>query len=299
MTIPDTNRDAVVDSPGRARIIGPEVVIMHQSLRRLTVLALTALAVLFSAGCPSRQSIIPHEPTAVVPHEATAVVAEDGSGDYASVSEAVGAASPGDFIYVKSGIYEGEVEIEDLDGLTLMGADPATTIIDADDGYAAVTLNSDDVSLKGFTLRNGSSHGVYVKNGHHKVSHCLITDNGDRGVYFSSFSGEPSAVIDHCTIADNEVSAIYAPTDHVKTKVTNCIIAFNDRGIVSDEDEGNMTIDYNCVYEDGDEFVRVTEGENNIVEDPEFVDRDSGDYRLSNDSPCLGQAEGGGNIGCF
>jgi len=256
-------------------------------MNRIALLIVLVASVATFVGCPKKQTVgMP---------DYDILVAQDGSGDYTSIQDAIDDASDGDLIYVKAGVYEEEVEIEDRDDINLMGAGPDRAIIDADDEYAAVTLASDGCRLSGFTLTNASSHGVYLKDGHHSIHRCLITDNGDRGIYFTSFSGDPSASIDHCTIVENDVSGIYSPTDHRKTSITNCIIADNGRGIVSDDDEGNMRIDYNCVYEDGSEFDRVTEGKGNIIEDPEY----DGDFRLEPGSPCIGAASDGTNMGCF
>ncbi len=253
----------------------------------LLVLAVAALALL--TGCAKKQTISV---------DADIYVAADGSGDYTSISAAIQEADDGDVIYVMPGTYSGGVEIEQED-ITLLGAGPDKTVIDADDDYAVITLSGDEVEVSGFRLMNASSHGVYVKDGHHQIHDCLVTGNGDRGIYFSSFAGDPSASIVHCTVADNEVSGIYSPTDHQDTEIVDCIVAFNGRGIVADEDEGNMTIEYNCVYGEGEAFDRVSPGEGNITEDPMFVDREAGDYRLEPGSPCLGQADDGYNLGCF
>ncbi len=231
--------------------------------------------------------------------DADIVVAADGSGDYTTISQAVEYASDGDVIYVQPGTYRETVECEPLSNFVLTGAGPDKTIIDAGEEYAAVELNSEAVELSGFTLRNAESHGVYVKDGHHRIHHCLITGNGDRGIYFSSFSGDPSAEIDHCTVVDNDVSGIYVPDDNEETFITNCIIAFTGRGIVSDRDEGMMTIENNCLFNDGNDLDNVPEGEDNIFEDPGFVGHKDGDYGLTRKSPCVGKAPGGENLGCF
>jgi hypothetical protein len=259
------------------------------NVRYLSLVAL-ALVIVFS-GCPKKQIV-------AFP-DANVVVARDGSGDYKSIQSALDDADDGDVIYVKAGTYKGGIEIEDLEDIVLAGADPGRTIIDADDDYAALTLDADDCEVYGFTLRDASSHGIYVKDGHHTVRNCLVIGNGDRGIYFSSFSGDPSAEIDHCTVAGNDVSGIYIPNDNEETSITNCIVADNDRGIVTDGNDGGMTVDYNCVYEDGNAFDGVTEGVDNIEEDPGFKDTAGGDFTLAPDSPCIGAASDDTNMGCF
>lgn len=261
------------------------------NVRYLPLVAL-ALVIAFS-GCPKKQTV-------VIP-DATMVVARDGTGDYKTIQAAIDNATYGDVIYVKAGTYKGGVKLAVLDEVVLAGAGPGRTIIDADDDYAALTFDGGDCEVYGFTLRDASSHGVYVKDGHHIVRNCLVIGNGDRGIYFSSFSGDPSAEIDHCTIATNDVSGVYIPDDNEETSITNCIIAYNGRGIVSDDDKGRMTIDYNCVYEadDGETFDRVSAGRGNISEDPEFKDAADGDFSLKPGSPCAGAASDGGNMGCF
>lgn len=256
-------------------------------MNRLSVLMLACLALVLT-GCPRRQTV------ALPEHDI--IVAEDGSGDYEEIGDALAAADEGDIIFVRAGIYYEDIEIE-TDRVKLIGAGPDRTVIDADDEYAVVSIDADRCRVEGFTLRGAESHGVYVKDGHHVIRQCLVIENGDRGIYFSSFSGEPSAEIDHCTIADNEVSGVYIPTQTSKTRITNCVIAGNGRGIVADDDEGLITVDWNCAWEDGDEFDRVEAslGENNIIENPKLDD----DFRPRSGSPCVGAASDGTNIGCF
>lgn len=256
---------------------------------QLPLLALAATMAMI--GCAKKQTL-------AVP-DADLVVAQDGSGDFTTISSALGEADKGDVIFIRQGTYRGGVEIEELEGIVLAGAGPGVTIIDADDDYAALTIDADGCEVYGLTFRGASSHGIYIKDGVHRIHHCLVTGNGDRGIYFTSFGGSPSAVIDHCTIVDNEVSGIYSPEDNEDTEVTNSIIAFTGRGIVTDEDEGGINVVYNCLLNGGTDLDRVTEGEGNIFEDPEFTDRDNGDYTLKSSSPCRGAGSDGGDMGCF
>ncbi len=259
-------------------------------MRRLLLL-LPALTLSFF-GCFNRATVVVEQP------EADIIVDAEGDGDYEEIMEAIDEADDGDVIFVRAGTYEEEVEI-DKDDITLIGAGPSKTIIDADGEYAALSLSGDGCTIEGFTLTGGESHGLYVKDGHHDVSRCLITGNDDRGIYLSNMFGDGSAVIEYCTIVDNDVSGIYSILDNPKTKIRYCIIARNGRGIVSDEDEDGMTIDYNVLDNEDENFDDVPEGKGNVEDDPEFVNPDDGKYKLKKTSPAIDIDGRGNNAGCF
>lgn len=259
-------------------------------MRRAFVLSVPLLALLLT-GCPSRPTVTPAPSPDIV-------VAQDGSGDYEEIMAAINAADPGDVILVKPGTYEEEVTI-DKDRITLLGSGPDKTVIDADGEYAALSLSGDGCHIEGFEMTGGESHGVYVKDGHHTIRRCLVRGNDDRGIYLSSMFGDGSAVIEFCTIVDNDVSGIYSIKDHPKTQIRYCIIAGNGRGIVLDQNDGMMTIEYNVVNNDGEDFDRATEGTGNIVGDPRFVDEDDDNYRLKPNSPARNIDKSGNTAGCF
>jgi hypothetical protein len=260
------------------------------------LLALLLLLAVASLRCPSKSTVSGRAATP----EPDFIVAPDGSTDYETIGDALDEAEDGDVILVRPGTYEEEVEFEsDQQNIALLGSGPDKTTIDADGGYAAVTLRGNGHRISGFTLRGAESHGVYIPDGKHKVEYCLVVENGDRGIYLSTMSGRGRADIDHCTIADNEVSGIYSVDDDDETAISNSIVAFNGRGIVTDEDEGGIEVTYSCFSNENENFDRVSEGTNNITDDPQFRDRDGGDYRLESGSPCQKAAADGSNMGCF
>jgi hypothetical protein len=260
------------------------------------LLALLLLLAVASLRCPSKATV---SGRTAMP-EPDFIVAQDGSTDYEEIGEALDEAEDGDVILVRPGTYEEEVEFEsDQQNITLLGSGPDKTIVDADGDYAAVTLRGDGHRISGLTLRGAESHGVYIPDGKHKVEHCLIIENGARGIYLSTLSGRGRADIDHCTVADNDVSGIYSVDDDDETAISNSIVAFNGRGIVADEDEGGIEVTYSCFSNEGENFDRVSEGTTNITDDPQFRDHGDGDYRLEKDSPCVKAAADGSNMGCF
>ncbi|HTW92777.1 MAG TPA: right-handed parallel beta-helix repeat-containing protein [bacterium] len=227
------------------------------------------------------------------------VVAQDSSTRFLTITAALDSARDGDTVFVMPGEYHEPVKVEKTRHITLLGADPATTIVDASDQYAAIELRTDSNRVSGFTLRGADSHGIWVREGQQFIDHCLIIDNGDRGIYLSSFAGRSYAKITHCTIADNGEVGIHAARDDSNTVITDCIIALNPRGVVTDQPEGKLVVRRNCLFGNGLDFDRVAPGDSNIVRDPMFFDNAEGDFRLKNDSPCIGAGIGGTNLGAF
>jgi len=227
------------------------------------------------------------------------VVSQDSSTQFATISSAIDSARDGDTVFVMPGEYREVVKVSKLRHITLLGADPATTIIDASDQYSAIELRTDSNRISGLTLRNADSHGIWVRDGQQSIDHCLIVGNGDRGVYLSSFAGHAYAAITHCTVVDNGEVGVHAARDDSSTMITDCIIAFNKRGVVTDQPEGKLVVRRNCLFGNGVDFDRVTPGDSNVLRDPRFVDRANGDFRLKKSSPCIGAGIGRTNLGAF
>ena len=267
---------------------------MNRTIERLTLVALLLLAAA-PLQCVSTRTI--GRPALPKPDF---VVAQDGSTDYETIGDALEDAEAGDVILVKPGVYEEAVEIERDEGpFTIVGEDPATTVLDADSEYAAITLKSDGNRVSGLTIKGGESHGIYVPGGMQKVDYCLIIGNDDRGIYINTLEGSGSADINHCTIADNKVSSIYCANREDKTTITNSILTNDNRNLAWDGDGLNLVVSNSCLLspETGSDFSPT--GSNNIHKDPKFKDPKNGDYRLKPGSPCLKTASDGSNQGCF
>jgi hypothetical protein len=219
---------------------------------------------------------------------------------YTDIQAAADAASDGDTVSVAAGYYEVPAGIEvSTDDVTLQGAGADQTILDGDDSaYAVVSIKAGNVTVTGFTLKGGSSHGVYVNEQNYgNIHHNVITGNSDRGILLGS--GEPYAVIDHNTFANNKVSAIYSYRDEPRTRFTNNIVYENGRSIVTDYDSSNMTIKWNCFYGQSNDSVAAASSKTNILKDPVFVDGVLGDFHLKDGSPCLGAGQNGTDIGAL
>lgn len=100
---------------------------------------------------------------------ATSCVAPDGAGGcYASITAAVGNASPGDTIRVRPGTYSEDVVVDRP--VSIVGAGSKTTIVDAfarNNGFYVDGLdnaNLAEVAITGFTVRRAQFEGILVTN---------------------------------------------------------------------------------------------------------------------------------------
>jgi hypothetical protein len=111
---------------------------------------------------------------------------EDGSANhpFTSIGEAITISFQGDVIQVAPGLYTETISIPL--GVQVVGADPATTILDGGGAGSVVhllgpaTFTSTTTGIRGFTIRNGSAPiggGVRIEQGQPIVTRNIITAN--------------------------------------------------------------------------------------------------------------------------
>lgn len=267
---------------------------MNRTIERVSLVALLPLAIAV-LQCANTTTI----GRAPLP-QPDFVVAQDGSTDYEAIGDALDEAEAGDVILIKPGLYEETIEIEEGDGpFTIVGEDPATTVLDAAGEYAAITFKSDGNRVSGLTIKGGESHGIYIPGGRQKVDYCLIIGNGDRGIYISTMSGSGSADINHCTIAGNKVSSVYCANREDKTTIANSILTSDNRNLAWDGDGLNLVVNNSCLFSPDEGSDVSPSGSHNIRKDPKYKDPDNGEYGLKPGSPCLKAASDGSSMGCF
>lgn len=103
-----------------------------------------------------------------------------------SIQTAVSAASPGDTILVRPGVYNESVAIPvGKDRLRIVGAGAGKTIVDgtglgAVDGFRIDESNF--VTITGFTVRNFGSDGIFVDTSDNVIRNNEATQNGEDGI---------------------------------------------------------------------------------------------------------------------
>jgi nitrous oxidase accessory protein len=109
---------------------------------------------------------------------------------YSAIQEAVNAANPGDTVAVSANIYYEHVVVNK--SISLVGENPNITIICGNNGTKNVLLvAANDVSISGFTIKNGNS-GICVNGNNITINNNIIKENkgtiGD-GVQLNQSSG--------------------------------------------------------------------------------------------------------------
>lgn len=120
-----------------------------------------------------------------------------------------------------------------------------------------------------------------------------------------------SALVEHNNISyNNHYKTHISPTSGVylsksSAEITSNIITDNGicelcGGINVDEKSKNVIISHNNIWNNKNDYICFGEcilEENNISEDPVYVDAINGDYKLSEESPLVGKAKDGLDIG--
>ena len=152
---------------------------------------------------------------------------------YRSIQDGINAASSGDTIYVLSGTYNENIEINE--NIALQGQYRATTVIngEADNKhtvkiYGSISSHLNAVSISGFTIRNdvgannrwAGLYVEYVEDG--SITDCIIR-NSYTGIMVKEFN---HGIISRNTIKDNDEVSLYVMNSD-NNEVTDNIIQDN------------------------------------------------------------------------
>lgn len=246
----------------------------------------------------------------------TVYVNWDGSGEYATIQDAINASVDGDTVIVSPGVYVENVSFGGKD-ITLTSTDPAdrdivaSTVIKAkrnSTGFGTVILFSgnetSDCKLTGFTITGGNGsyssspaiRGSYLSyNNTAIISNCIITGNNTNPTSQSGTISYCNGTIVNCVIYGNSPGSVLRECDadiinctfagdsvgfvYCNGMISNCIVWPNYDGPYFSVDCSVPT--YSCIKN------WTGGGTGNISTLPGFVDADNGNFRMLPGSPCI------------
>ena len=154
-----------------------------------------------------------------------------------------------------------------------------STIRDNSTTGPAVWLTDSTFTITGNTITDNDKSGIVMSGSQGVISNNVISNNGDRtsenGILLSSSSPE----IINNTITANFGSGIYCLSS--SPTIINTIV-WNNNAQQIYLGSGSVTVTYSNIQ-------GGWEGEGNIDTDPLFADATNGDFRLGDDSPCIGR----------
>ena len=174
---------------------------------------------------------------------ATHTVAQDGSGDFETINDAVLAADERDLILVEPGVYDEMVEIHDTERLTVRGTDRNEVIVDGEfERYNGFNITADGTVVENLTVRNCNANGVYWTNNveGYRGSYLTAYNNREYGIYaFNSRHGR----FEHCYASGSDDAGYYIgesqPADAV---IIDCVAENNAMGYSGTNAGGNLVI---------------------------------------------------------
>ena len=199
------------------------------------------------------------------------LISINGKGNFASIQEAINAASSNDTIFVNNGTYFENIKI--TKSIKLIGEDKNTTIISGNGSGDVIYVLADNVKINGFTIKNGGSTlhgevgaGIDIRSNYSTISNCNISSNKNYGVYLGGTIGGniKDAAIQFNTFFKNAYG-IYT-TNNVKTNnISSNIFTHNtEYGMfLTSQSDDNLVSDN--LFTENNYAIRIKSSEQNTV----------------------------------
>ncbi len=163
------------------------------------------------------------------PAPRTITVALDGSGDFASIQEAVDSAGKGDTVFIKAGAYAQDLTIHSKEKITIVGAGVGTTALLGRGTMVGVLhvgkwpYGATDIDISGLTINEHGGHALGIFNGTRITLHHLHV----KGMVFGQQVHDVR--IEDCVIGGSETTGVHVTDSQVQ--LIGNFIHDNDHGV--------------------------------------------------------------------
>jgi len=210
---------------------------------------------------------------------------------FCTIQAGVGKAATGDTVQVAAGTYYEDVSISNK-GLRILGADPATTVVQGFSSPFTVSgfSTAASVEIAGFTVTGGSGNGVGFGSANLTgwVHNCIIVGNPS-GI---AVWGGANIRVNNNVITGSSYQAVYVATNSGIAFYSN-ILMNSGTGAFADgcNQQAPIYSSYNRYFGNGTNrrtncgdppFSSTNDSDNS---DPKLVDPGNGDYHLQPGSP--------------
>ena len=208
-----------------------------------------------------------------------------------TISYSISKAKPGDTIFIRSGQYNGMLEVFNKNGeadkpITIRSYPGEQVVVNSND-WAGIYFNgSSRIIIDGLIFTGASYDGVYITNSNYIViENCISFNNGGVGMHISSIEGSANNnVIQNCEVYDNDEEGIY-----VDVKASNLVPVENNailnnrvfdngyEGIQNTNQEGKLPkpngtiIKGNQVENNGADWATFDLGGNNLTVSDNYI----------------------------
>ena len=182
----------------------------------------------------------------------TLYVGGSGPNNYTKIQDAIENASDGDtvFVFDESSPYLENIVVDI--SISLLGEDKDTTVIDGANISNRVNLTADNVTIKGFTIKNSNGSGIYLTSNNNRITDNIISDNFHGiSINYENLSTAIPPYIGHNTITNNLIinngGGIFALSGWNNTVQGN-IISQTEMGLIIGA-AVNTNISFNSISE--------------------------------------------------
>lgn len=190
------------------------------------------------------------------PAPRTITVALDGSGDFASIQEAVDSAGKGDTVLIKAGTYAQDLTIHSKEKIKIVGAGVDTTVLQGRGTMVGVLhvgkwpYGATDIDISELTINEHGGHALGIFNGTGITLHHLHV----KGMVFGQ--QVQGVRIEDCVIGGSETTGVHVTDSQVQ--LIGNFIHDNDYG-VNVTGKSDIRLDRNIITRSGFEAIVVND----------------------------------------